>query len=637
MGWLKNALGAILNIILLNLISLLLICLFYYYFMTKYIVKFSVAALAFIFLSLNAKANDTSCRAFFTVEETGFGQFTFTNKSYCNSGQQIKFYWDFGDGSSSDSTSDVVVHQYKRAGLYTAKLTIVGKTDYTMRSINRVISVRSLCNYNFKVKQKDLNIEINLPLNNLNAYSLNYGDGNFEYINLNKLDFKHTYAKAGSYTISLYQAQKSNDDLCTDTVRKVITITDPFYCHAGFNTTLENDPYRTVNVESDLEYFAGKDSSLFDWDFGDGKTQSGVGLYKTSHNYAADNTYKISLKVSNTKYKCTDTFSMHVKALAVIYDGTITGEVKAYDSASNTYVHADEAIIYLIQYNEKDSTLNLVDSAFTTKGTGGKSQYTISSVAPGKYLVKTALQKKSKYYDHNIPTYYTSALKWSLADTVSFNGEKASAFKTASISFIKGNNTGGKGFIGGKVVAGANKKEGDPLQNVQIILYNSGKLPVKHTYTDKDGNFGFSNIAFGTYEIYTEVAGLKTTSAFVTLTQADPSYNRVVVKVSSDGVTTEVPSGNAVKYKASFIAAISIYPNPALNNVNITFNTRAAQTLHAEIYNINGKKLVAQKYDAAPGQQVFKMDVSSFTGGTYILLLKNASTGETARYRFVKM
>ncbi|RYD76583.1 MAG: PKD domain-containing protein [Sphingobacteriales bacterium] len=584
-------------------------------------------------LSFQLKADDTTCRVRFTYVESGFGQFTFKKVAYCNSGQQVRFSWDFGDGSAYDSTSENPVHQYKRSGKYDVTLRIIGKTDYTVRRYLNTVDVKGLCNYNFDVKIRDREITIDLPLTDADVFAFDFGDGKVEYTSKSKFQYTHTYDSVGKYTVSLFAVTGYS---CTDTIRKKVTITDPVYCHAGFKTTPENDPYRTVNMESDMDYFAGKDSSVFEWDFGDGNTESGIGLFKTSHQYGIDKMYKISLKTSNANHNCIDTTSAFVNVKTVLYPGSISGGIKAYDSASNSYVNADKAMVYLVQFNAQDSSLALIDSASTTIDSGGKAVYKFTDISPGKYLVKAVLNKNSANYTYNIPTYFTSALKWNLADSISFNGEKATAEKTANITMIKGIYTGGKGFIGGKVVAGANKKEGDPLENVQILLFNANTSQVvANTFSDANGNYSFKNLAFGIYEVYTEVPGFKTVSAFITLTQTDTMFNNIVVKVSSDMVTTEILTD--IKEINAFLGNMQLYPNPASHNLSLVIENAKNQLVTAEIYSVDGRKWITNKLNFTQGKQNINLNIEDLPTGTYMLVLKNASSGETSRLKFVKL
>lgn len=586
----------------------------------------------FMIFAMHAKADDTTCRAFFTFVESGFGEIIFTNKSKCNSGQPVKIYWNFGDGSPLDSNENPV-HKFTKAGIYPVQVRLIGKSDSTIRFYSRKVSIKGLCNYEFDIKNKDREITINLPIIDNDVFEFDFGDGSKEYTTKNKLQYTHTYAAAGNYTVSLYAVTGYN---CQDTVRKLITVTDPVYCHAGFQLSAENDPYRTIHAESDLEYFAGKDSSYYFWDYGDGGKDSGIGLYKTSHSYAADGTYTMSLSISNAAHNCSDYSTQNVIVSRNIQTADISGSVTYLDSVTNVYFSVDTAIVYLIQYNELDSTLTAIDTMLTYIDTGKIADYFFTGLKPGKYLIKAALGNNSKHIKYLMPTYYYGALKWSDADTITFTSATGESIPNLEIVLKKGSNTSGRGFIGGKVVAGANKKEGDPLENIQVLLFNANtSAVVAHTYSDKSGRYSFSNLAFGKYEIYTEIIGLKTASAFVTLTETDSAFKNVMVRVSSDGIDTEVLTG--IKNAELNNMNIQVYPSPAINTLHINFEAAKPQTIVSEIFSIDGRSLLHGKYHASAGSQSIDLNIASLPKGTYILLLKNTSSAEVARYKFVKL
>ncbi|MGZ5282715.1 MAG: T9SS type A sorting domain-containing protein, partial [Bacteroidia bacterium] len=273
----------------------------------------------------------------------------------------------------------------------------------------------------------------------------------------------------------------------------------------------------------------------------------------------------------------------------------------------------------------------LVDTAIVVDDTLGNRTYRFKNIATGKYMIKAVLSKNSQYYQIFFPTYYYTTLKWSNSDAIYMvNGY--SDIKTANIYLKIGKNPGGPGFIGGKISAGANKKEGDPLKDIQVMLFNADKEPVTYTYSDADGNFKFENIAYDTYEVYTEVIGLKTNSAYVTISEEKPKVENVVVKVSESGISTSIRSN----LSEDFIAQPKLYPNPVQNILYLETQFRKSQNTRLVIYNITGLEVYGENMSLQQGNQTHIIDTEKLPAGAYILMLKNALGESEMQAKFMK-
>jgi len=66
---------------------------------------------------------------------------------------------------------------------------------------------------------------------------------------------------------------------------------------------------------------------------------------------------------------------------------------------------------------------------------------------------------------------------------------------------------------------------------------------------------------------------------------------------------------------------IDLYPNPARDQVNISFVSTEAFDLEINMTDMSGRKLISMSYDAREGGNDIKLDVSSFDAGIYLLSL----------------
>lgn len=114
-----------------------------------------------------------------------------------------KLRWDFGDGTSS--TDSETSHTYARAGVYKVTLYVLinGKLCQITKElkVGGRIDPNDPCNYDFKFTIDQLTIKLEAGFNaKPDKFYWDLGDGNTS----SDFSVKHTYAKAGTYTVTLY-------------------------------------------------------------------------------------------------------------------------------------------------------------------------------------------------------------------------------------------------------------------------------------------------------------------------------------------------------------------------------------------------------------------------------------------------
>ncbi|RZL33798.1 MAG: T9SS type A sorting domain-containing protein, partial [Pedobacter sp.] len=327
---------------------------------------------------------------------------------------------------------------------------------------------------------------------------------------------------------------------------------------------------------------------------------------------AKNGKYNVRLIVSHDTTNCADTVSKEIVIEKPIYKADIN---------VSSWNNVDSFIVYLITYDETDSSLKAIDTGYygTDVDTGFKAyNYTFKSLSTGTYFVKSVPAKSSSFYNILIPTYYDTAIFWQDATPIVLDG---SAYTRYITSYLKqGTNPGGPGFIGGKVSQGANKREGEPLKDIEVMLLDENLKPVTHTYSDASGNFNFENIAFGKYEIYAEVPGVKTNPATATISATNPKVENVEVKVKSKVINTIIRAPKA----DDFVSKPKLYPNPVKDNLYLETDIKSAQNAKIEIYNITGQMVYMESINLKPGKQTIAINTTKLPAGTYMLQLKNA-------------
>ncbi|MEM9819949.1 MAG: carboxypeptidase regulatory-like domain-containing protein [Bacteroidota bacterium] len=300
---------------------------------------------------------------------------------------------------------------------------------------------------------------------------------------------------------------------------------------------------------------------------------------------------------------------------------SINGQVYVQDSINTP---ALSGTAFLIQYDTTGGgTLVLVDSVPLIASPASSTTYDFGNVPAGEYLVKVALDENSPGYANNIPTYHYSSLFWDEADviTVPYNN-----YTWFDVLMIEGVNPGGPGFIGGLVVEGANfagfvdtrDGEGDPVENVLIILLDENDQPIAYDYTNAEGQYEFPNLAWGTYQVVVEILGFEQAIHWVTIGPDQPSIDDVTFAVDDDSVAFLDATNVEEVIQATSLA---IFPNPVSDRLTVQLEMTTNSTLQIQLVGVDGKIHLNQLQDLATGRQELNLDLHTYPKGLYFLNL----------------
>jgi len=288
------------------------------------------------------------------------------------------------------------------------------------------------------------------------------------------------------------------------------------------------------------------------------------------------------------------------------------------------------AMVWLIrkQYDPilMDTTLTAIDSQTIT---GSSYSFTYGSMPTGILLLKAALKPSNTNYSNFLPTYFYTSLVWSGAITLT-----TSNFYSSNLTHIilnAGTNTGGPGFIGGSVLLGANKSAGvgDPLDSRILILTTAAGQAVGYTYSNVQGQFSFSNLAYGTYKIFGDAWGKTNPALTVTISASNASVGNVLFEENSSTFKGKI--GGLGVEPGNPLQSLSLYPNPAHGFVSL-------DGLNA----INGSKTLILKdvtgallsHTAVAAGANATISTGTLPAGLYLLQVQT-EVG-TASYKFVK-
>lgn len=280
---------------------------------------------------------------------------------------------------------------------------------------------------------------------------------------------------------------------------------------------------------------------------------------------------------------------------------------------------ASDATVLLIENHQ--GVLTAVDTFGLTAMTRGYYTFTLPD-STKTYLVKAFLNLGNIDYFNYFPTYADSAMFWFFGNTLPSGPNKN---HTRNVSLISGANPGGPGFIGGLIAAGANKTagEGDPIEGVQVMILKD-KVPVKYAFSDAQGKFSIDDLAYGTYTVHAEIAGLQTITADVSLSAENPKEENVEVTVNSSGITTRIATTSLVEHG---ISTFSVYPNPVIDELRINLG-KVQESVHVEITDLSGRTI--ERVNAKQINEL-ELDMSAQEKGHYLVQIQTNSGFETLR------
>ncbi|MFM2284988.1 MAG: hypothetical protein RLZZ543_485, partial [Bacteroidota bacterium] len=156
----------------------------------------------------------------------------------------------------------------------------------------------------------------------------------------------------------------------------------------------------------------------------------------------------------------------------------------------------------LFGYSIDPGAFPRIDS--TAIGTGGN--FSFHNVTDGLYLVH--ILPDTSVYTLSVPTYFGGAYLWEDAQSVAV---ACDAYATSATSMVI---TTGPGGISGVVGTGAEgfrlrSEELIPVGDVSVFLQDSASTELRgYTRSDANGMYHFSNLAYGTYYVLPDKAGV---------------------------------------------------------------------------------------------------------------------------------
>lgn len=232
-----------------------------------------------------------------------------------------QYTWDFGDGSAATSDLPTTTHAYNDAGTFDIKLTVKNDANRTS-TITKSVSVAALpaptaaFSIDTSTPQATQAVGFNASSstggqsNNrtgtIVSYSWDFGDGSAVSTTESGAPdplASHTYAQAGTYTVTLTVANDAGKSASTSESLEVAALPKP-QPTARF-TLAPSSPVAERNVAYDGSSSTGGETPnsvgtivTYSWDFGDGHAADGASP-TTNHTFATAGTFVVRLTVIN--------------------------------------------------------------------------------------------------------------------------------------------------------------------------------------------------------------------------------------------------------------------------------------------------------------------------------------------------
>jgi hypothetical protein len=166
----------------------------------------------------------------------------------------------------------------------------------------------------------------------------------------------------------------------------------------------------------------------------------------------------------------------------------------------------------------------------------------------------------------------------------------------------------------------------EAVDSMTVIIVNRDMSSARNVTVNLNG-FSVTDGSYSTLQL----SSLPSTETFVSHTNNALKLNSVTVNSNTFSITVPSLSTTAVILKSTTTGVqniksqtdeIKVYPNPATDKLNISLFSNVAEPTEVIIYDQSGRKIQSFSTDY-DGHSLITMNVSSLSGGFYLLSVKN--------------
>lgn len=128
----------------------------------------------------------------------------------------------------------------------------------------------------------------------------------------------------------------------------------------------------------------------------------------------------------------------------------------------------------------------------------------------------------------------------------------------------------------------------------------------------------------GTYTLHfqVDVYGNTILSSQNCPTPVNPNSGSKISTQNIDYYIINISSATGIS-ENNFVQNLSIFPQPASEQLNISFNSNTSEQLNLKLFDITGKIILQQTFKSVSGQNHFNINTSDLENGIYMITLGN--------------
>jgi hypothetical protein len=182
--------------------------------------------------------------------------------------------------------------------------------------------------------------------------------------------------------------------------------------------------------------------------------------------------------------------------------------------------------------------------------------------------------------------------------------------------------------------------ETEASDSMTVIIVNRD-MSSAHNVTVNLNGFSVTDRSYSTLQL----SSLPSTETFVSHTNNALKLNSVTVISNSFSITVPSLSTTAVILKSTSTTGIQdiksqtdeikVFPNPSTDKLNVSISSNFAELTEVTIYDQSGRKMQSLE-TAYDGSTPIIMNVSSLSGGFYLVSVKNNHCMSTSRFFIFK-
>jgi DNA-binding beta-propeller fold protein YncE len=368
----------------------------------------------------------------------------------------------------------------------------------------------------------------------------------------------------------------------------------PYFFGKNCTVKIEANPYDVPAQEYTLSAFSAP-ANDYTWQWSNGSTQQYITV-----NQAAE----YCVTATRPADGCTATACVKLKA---------NNQAGAVVFANG--VPLPDAEVKLLKTN------GVLIETVGSMQTGADGRALFPQIAQGKYRLQGIPKPNTPISNGYFPTYCFSELFWDDAYELQVGDLWVESFPPTfySIQLVPTMMLTGPGTVNGWVLSGPqfavhmNSPElalnSIPVAGAVLILKNQFNTPVEYAITDATGAYNFSNLPYGTYYLYLEIAGIPSLYATITLDAGHLAAAGVVFTIIDGNVT--VGHGQQPTQPHA-----RIWPNPMTE----TLVVESVEAFHCSLINTLGETL--EEWDHPAGAHAHKLGVRSM--GLYQIKMETA-------------